>query len=206
VESIDHSSNSGECGSNGGSWVPGYADENWAHYNGNTNMFQVGSVNGAGAGATVDYTLFGAGDNTGFNSTDTACSGCAGFASANANWLQGQLAGNSQLSGLDGYIQFLTGREETLHGGLLNQLVSGPLDPSSDHWAGPGGMGPPGGQGDWAATSATDPEPETAAESAARNRTGGGCSAAPRTSTDHYKSSGKERDSESGFDHLTIRA
>jgi RHS repeat-associated protein len=180
VESIDHSSNSGECGSNGGSWVPGYADENWAHYNGNTNMFQVGSVNGAGAGATVDYTLFGAGDNTGFNSTDTACSGCAGFASANANWLQGQLAGNSQLSGLDGYIQFLTGREETLHGGLLNQLVSGPLDPSSDQWAGPGGMGPPGGQGDWAATSATDPEPETAAESAARNRTGGGCSAAPR--------------------------
>ncbi len=27
-----------------------------------------------------------------------------------------------------------------------------------------------------------------------------------QTSTDHYKSSGKERDSESGFDHLTIRA
>src|ERR1035438_8370461 len=31
VESIDHSSNSGECGSSGGKWVPGYADENWAH-------------------------------------------------------------------------------------------------------------------------------------------------------------------------------
>jgi hypothetical protein len=32
------------------------------------------------------------------------------------------------------------------------QLAAGPLDPSIDHWAGPGGMGPPGGQGDWAAS------------------------------------------------------
>jgi RHS repeat-associated protein len=27
VESIDHNSNSGECGGHGGSWVPGYANE-----------------------------------------------------------------------------------------------------------------------------------------------------------------------------------
>jgi hypothetical protein len=60
--------------------------------------------------------------------------------------------GNSVSGGLDGYIQFLTGREEPLGGGLLNKLVSGPLDTSTDHWAGPGGMGPPGGQGDWAAS------------------------------------------------------
>jgi hypothetical protein len=46
----------------------------------------------------------------------------------------------------------LTGREEPLHGGVLNQLVSGPLDPSTDHWAGPGGFGPPGSKGDWAAS------------------------------------------------------
>jgi hypothetical protein len=32
------------------------------------------------------------------------------------------------------------------------QLAAGPLDPSTDHWAGPGGMGPPGGRGDWAAS------------------------------------------------------
>jgi RHS repeat-associated protein len=38
VESIDHDSNSGECGSNGGTWAPGYVDENWAHFNNNTNM------------------------------------------------------------------------------------------------------------------------------------------------------------------------
>jgi hypothetical protein len=37
-------------------------------------------------------------------------------------------------------------------GGMLNKLVSGPLDSSQDNWAGPGGFGPPGGQGDWAAS------------------------------------------------------
>jgi hypothetical protein len=46
----------------------------------------------------------------------------------------------------------LANRTEPLRGGLLNQLVSGPLNPSADHWAGPGGFGPPGGRGDWAAS------------------------------------------------------
>ncbi len=150
VESIDHNSNSGECGNSGGSWVPGYASENWAHFNNNTGMFQVGSINGSGSSATVDYTMFGAGDNTGFNATDTACSGCAGFASANADWLSGQLSRDG-VPGLDGYIHFLTGREETVKPGIVKDL-SAPLDISTDHWAGPGGMGPPGGQGDWAAS------------------------------------------------------
>jgi RHS repeat-associated protein len=31
VESIDHDSNSGECGQNGGIWLSGYVDEDWAH-------------------------------------------------------------------------------------------------------------------------------------------------------------------------------
>jgi len=29
--------------------------------------------------------------------------------------------------------------------------MAGPLDPSKDNWAGPNGMGRPGGRGDWAA-------------------------------------------------------
>jgi hypothetical protein len=152
VESIDHDSNSGECGSNGGTWAPGYVDENWATFNQNTQMFQVGSVDGMGSNATIDYTNFAAGAQT--NDNGNCLSGCSGygFASANANWLQGQLVGNSMLGGLDGYIQFLTGRQTPLQGGLLMQLAAGPLDPSTDHWAGPGGMGPPGGRGDWAAS------------------------------------------------------
>jgi len=152
VESIDHNSNSGECGENGGTWVPGYADETWANVNTKTGLFQVGSIDGVGKDATVDYTRFDAGAQTDANGG--CLSGCAdyGFASANANWLQNQLAANSRLDGLDGYIQFLTGRDEALHGGFLVKLAAGPLDASTDHWAGPGGMGPPGGRGDWAAS------------------------------------------------------
>ena len=99
----------------------------------------------------LDYATFKAGAQTADNG---ACvSGCSGygFASANADWLQGQLVGSSVSGGLNGYIRFLTGREEQLHGGLY-PLLSGPLNLSTDHWAGPGGMGPPGGQGDWAAS------------------------------------------------------
>jgi hypothetical protein len=153
VESIDHNSNSGECGDHGGSWVPGYASENWAFFNDKIGLFQVGSINGFGNNATVDYTTFEAGAQTQFNANESACvSGCSGFSLANADWLVDQLVGNSIPGGLNGYIQFLTKRDEPLQGGLLNKLVSGPLNPSTDHWAGPGGMGPPGGQGDWAAS------------------------------------------------------
>ena len=155
VESIDHSSNSGECGQNGGTWAPGYVNENWAKFNTNTQMFQVGSLDGTGNKATVDYTNYQSGAQTDANGGCLSGCGGYGFSSANAQWLMNQFVGSStegNLGGLDGYIQFLTGRTEPLGGGLLNQLVSGPLDPSSDHWAGPGGFGPPSGQGDWAAS------------------------------------------------------
>jgi hypothetical protein len=150
--SVNHDTDSGGCGKAGGTWVPGYVNENWVHFNSNNGQYQVGSIDGAGKNATVDYATFTAGAQTDANGNCTNGCGGYGFASANANWLQSQLVGNSSSGGLDGYIQFLTGREEPLQGGLLNRLVSGPLDPSTDHWAGPGGMGPPGGQGDWAAS------------------------------------------------------
>jgi hypothetical protein len=122
-------------------------------FNDSTQMFEVGSINGFDSNATVDYTMFSAGAQTQFNANESAClSGCSGFSLANANWLLNQLVANSIPGGLSGYIQFLAGREEPLHGGMLNKLVSGPLDPSQDNWAGPGGMGPPGGRGDWAAS------------------------------------------------------
>lgn len=159
VESIDHNSNSGECGQNGGTWAPGYVDENWATFNQRTQMFQVGSVDGAGSSATVDYTNFAAGAQTDANGNCLSGCGGYGFGSANADWLQSQLVGNSQLGGLDGYIQFLTGRVDPIHGmfgpsdpGLGMQILSGPLGFWNDHWAGPAGMGVPGGRGDWAAS------------------------------------------------------
>ena len=154
VESIDHNSNSGECGQNGGSWAPGYADENWAHFNNSTGMFQVGSINGAGNSATVDYTMFEAGAQTQFNGDESSCvSGCAGFSLANANWLQSMLVGSSRIGGLDGMISFMVNREDPLSPGWLMRLAAGPgLSPNApDNWAGKGGMGPPQNQSDWAA-------------------------------------------------------
>jgi hypothetical protein len=53
-------------------------------------------------------------------------------------------------SGLDGYIQFLVDRTTPVSGAW--QVIAGPLDASSDHWAGPNGAEPPGGTGDWRAS------------------------------------------------------
>jgi RHS repeat-associated protein len=149
VESIDHNSSSGECGGSGGSWAPGYVNESWAHFNTNTNQFQVASLNNNGS-LTANYTMFSAGATTQFNDNESSCtSGCSGFSQTGAQGLADQLVGNSTIGG---YLSFLAGRQEPLGGGLLNKLVSGPLNPSQDNWAGPGGFGPPGGQGDWAAS------------------------------------------------------
>jgi RHS repeat-associated protein len=149
VESIDHDSNSGECGQNGGSWAPGYVNQSWAHFNTNTNMFQVASLNNNGS-LTANYTMFAAGATTQWNDNESSCtSGCSGFSQTGAQGLADQLVGNSTIGG---YLSFLANRQEPLGGGLANRLVSGPLDPSKDNWAGPGGFGPPSGQGDWAAS------------------------------------------------------
>ena len=107
-------------------------------------MFQVGSVDGAGGSSTVDYTNFAAGAQTDANGNCLSGCGGYGFGSANADWLQDQLVGNSQLGGLDGYIQFLTGRVISpgwaSDPGLGMQMRCGPLD-YNDHWAGPGEWG-----------------------------------------------------------------
>lgn len=153
VESIDHHSSSGECRQTGGSWVPGYANERWAYFNDKTNMFQVGSLTGSGNAETVNYTMFEAGAQTQFNANETGCTaGCSGFSHASADWIQAQFVGKNVPGDLDKYIEFLASREAPIEGGIFMKVLAGPLDFWTDHWAGPGGFGPPGGKGDWAAT------------------------------------------------------
>ena len=68
--------------------MPGYVDESWVHYNKKTGQYQVGSIDGSGSDATVDYAMFKAGAKT---DDDGKCvSGCKGygFASANATGLK----------------------------------------------------------------------------------------------------------------------
>jgi len=150
VESIDHDSDSGECGQNGGTWLSGYVDEDWAHYNHAAGAFEAASEDDNGQ---VNFAQFQAGAET--NDSGNCLNGCGsyGFASASADWLTGQLVGNSKPTDgsdpLDGLLTFLTSRDKPVND--FWKVVAGPLDPSKNNWAGPGGMGPPGGTGDWRA-------------------------------------------------------
>jgi RHS repeat-associated protein len=150
VESIDHDSNSGECGQHGGTWLSGYVDEDWAHYNNKAKAFEAASEDDNGQ---VNFAQFQAGAQT--NDSGNCLGGCGsyGFASASADWLTGQLVGNSKPTDgsdpLDGLLTFMTGRAKAVS--VFWKVIAGPIDLSEDHWAGPGGMGPPGGTGDWRA-------------------------------------------------------
>jgi RHS repeat-associated protein len=145
VRSIDHDGNAGDCGRNRGTWVPGTVSEGNAVYNPTTGLFQVASTDGN----TVYYATFGAGAQT--NESGKCVAGCKGadIQHANAAWL-GSMA-ETQGASLEGMVTFMVTRQEPLHGGIFNKIASGPLAFWNNHWAGPGGMGPPHGRGDWAA-------------------------------------------------------
>ncbi len=148
VESVDHNSNSGECGQNGGSWLSGYVDEDWAHFNTTNGMFEAAAEDGS----QVNFAQFGAGAQTTDSGSCTSGCGGYGFASTSADFLTGQLVGNSRPTDgsdpLDGLLTFMTGRAQAVSD--FWKAVAGPLN-GQDNWAGPGGMGPPQGTGDWRA-------------------------------------------------------
>ena len=134
----------------GGTWVPGHVDESWVNYNQETRQYQVGSIDGSGSDTTIDYAMFNAGAKTDVNGKCVdACKGYR-FGSANADWLKSQLVGNSNSGDLGGYVQFLTAREQKL--GLFSKIAYGGLAFWKNNWACLGGMGAPGGRGDWAAS------------------------------------------------------
>jgi RHS repeat-associated protein len=148
VESIDHNSSSGECGGSGGTWLSGYVDEDWAHYNKTAKAFEAASEDGG----QVNFAQFQAGAQT--NDSGGCLSGCGsyGFASTSADFLTGQLVGNSRPTDgsdpLDGLLTFMTKRDQAVTD--FWKGVAGPIN-GKDNWAGPGGMGPPQGTGDWRA-------------------------------------------------------
>jgi len=148
VESIDHNSSSGECGGSGGTWLSGYVDEDWAHYNKTAKAFEAAGEDGG----QVNFAQFQAGAQT--NDSGGCLSGCGsyGFASTSADFLTGQLVGNSRPTDgsdpLDGLLTFMTKRDQAVTD--FWKGVAGPIN-GKDNWAGPGGMGPPQGTGDWRA-------------------------------------------------------
>ena len=153
---VNHDTNSGACGKGGGTWVPGYVDESWVKYSDRTRQYQVASIDAAGSydpnsgfSSTVDYATFKAGATTDENGK--CLGGCKGygFSSASTDSVESQMVEKSDLGG---YLDFLADRTQPLSGGLLSQIAFGGLAFWRDHWAGPGGFGPPGGRGDWAAS------------------------------------------------------
>jgi len=148
VESIDHNSSSGECGGSGGTWLSGYVDEDWAHYNKTAKAFEAAGEDGG----QVNFAQFQAGAET--NDSGGCLSGCGsyGFASTSADFLTGQLVGNSRPTDgsdpLDGLLTFMTKRDQAVTD--FWKGVAGPIN-GKDNWAGPGGMGVPQGTGDWRA-------------------------------------------------------
>jgi RHS repeat-associated protein len=150
VESINNGIDSSECASTGGTWLPGTVVS--ANFNKKTGRFQAGSNDGT----NVYYSSYAFGTTT---AEDGSCvNGCTGFeiSSASTDWLSSMIVGGN----LDQMIAFMVGRDKPIHGVLFGdsmigsigeQILSGPLDFWNDRWAGPAGMGPPQGRGDWAA-------------------------------------------------------
>ncbi len=140
---IDRHSNAKECGSHAGTWVPGTVKEEDVRYNDDTGMFQVASKDDK----NVYYSNFreGAITNEAGNCVAGNCKG-ADIQHADRAWLSSMVGGT-----LDQMMTFMANRVEPLGGGILNRLASGPLAFWNNHWAGPGGMGPPHGRGDWTA-------------------------------------------------------
>lgn len=145
VGSIDHDGNATTCARNSGTWVPGTIADGNALYNARTHLFQVASTDGG----NVYYATFAAGAQT--DASGACVSGCHGadIQHAAATWLQSMA--ESQGGTLSDMMTFMVQRQEPLHGGFFNKIASGPLAFWNNHWAGPGGMGPPHGRGDWTA-------------------------------------------------------
>ena len=148
VHHVDHNSNANDCGDNGGTWLSGYVNEDWVHYNKKAKAFEAASEDGD----QINFAQFKAGALTDDNGD--CFSGCRGygFSSAESDWLTGQLVGNSKPTDgsdpLNGLLSFMTKRDQAVTD--FWKAVAGPLN-GQDNWAGPGGMGPPKGTGDWRA-------------------------------------------------------
>ena len=145
---ISNSISSDDCAGQHGTWVPGDINANdvgiYRSSDGNP-MFQVTT----NTGGNVYYSTFASGAQA--DEDGTCLNGCQGASIAHAptDWLQSQIAGGS----IDGLMSFAANRMQPRGGGDLMALFAGPgfsLN-APDNWAGPGGMGTPQGQGDWAA-------------------------------------------------------
>ncbi len=141
---LNNSISSDDCAGQHGTWVPGDVNQdNIGAYRGSDGNINFQAT--TNTGGNVYYSSFVSGAQTDANGVGPGAS----IAHTSADWLSSQLVGGS----LDQLMSFAARRMEPRGGGGMMALLAGPgFSPDApDNWAGPGGMGTPQGQGDWAA-------------------------------------------------------
>src|SRR5690242_6243104 len=141
VESIDHNSNSKECGENGGDWVNGTTYKDLTAYNSATDKWQIVSYD-----TNAEQIYWSEALAPGTESGGTSCSGNCD--TANGYSEIGYQFFNSQLQpGIYWYGALNWAVNETNRVPKYQQWAIG--DPNGRHWCGAGGTGVPTGNDDW---------------------------------------------------------
>jgi RHS repeat-associated protein len=156
VESIDHSSNSGECQQNGGNWEEGTTFAGWQHYDvasdtwtgaslSNTSVyFYQGSAPG---GTPQTYQYLANGDGELVTASTVPCSGnCLSGTSTSISSLQSQLQNGATLYGL---LNWAVSQGPSFGPNGVGPAQNDWIGGEGNGWCGAGGAGPPGGNG-WA--------------------------------------------------------
>lgn len=150
VESVDHNSNSGECGQNGGDWVNGTTYSNLASYNSKSDTWNIASWGNEGGTPSVYFTQAYApgpgGGGTDQNGNSVSCSGncdtANGYSSTGYAFFGGQIANGNWYDALHWAVA------QTTPVSSFQKWIIG--DPNGRNWCGAGGTGTPSGNDDWA--------------------------------------------------------
>ncbi len=150
VESVDHNSDSGECGNNGGDWVNGTTYSNLASYNSKSDTWNIASYGNEGGTPTVYWSQAYApgpgGGGTDSNGNPLPCSGncdtANGYSSTGYAFFGSQIANGNWYDAL----HWAVGQNWQIP--AWQKFIIN--DPEGRNWCGAGGTGTPSGNDDWA--------------------------------------------------------
>ena len=149
VESVDHNSNSGECGSNGGDWVNGTTYANLAAYNSKSDTWQIASWGNEGGTPSVYWStayapgLGGGGTEQSGNSIPCSgnCDTADGYSQTGYGFFGPQIANGNWYDAL----HWAVGQTKQVNK-FQKWIIN---DPNGRNWCGAGGTGAPSGSDDW---------------------------------------------------------
>ncbi len=149
VESVDHHSDSGECGSNGGDWVNGTTYSDLASYNRKSDTWNIASWGNEGGTPTVYWTTAYApgpgGGGTDQNGSSIPCSGncdtANGYSYTGFGFFGPQIANGNWYDALHWAVG-QTNQVNKFQKWIIN-------DPNGRNWCGAGGTGATSGGDDW---------------------------------------------------------